>query len=50
MIGYTPRQVNEMSVWQYMAAVDGYAAAHDPDDAKGLSKDEIDDLWEFINR
>lgn len=38
-----------MSMWQFMAAVDGYAKAHTPDDEKGLSTKEKDELWDWLN-
>lgn len=47
MIGFTPQQVNEMSVWQFMAAVDGYVEANSTDDGS-LSAKEIDDLWDWL--
>ena len=47
VLGYTPQEVNEMSVWQYMAAIEGYEAAHSPDDGS-LSKGEIDELWDWL--
>jgi hypothetical protein len=37
-----------MSVWQFMAAVDGYANAHDPEAAKQLSGDEEAELWAWM--
>ena len=48
MIGFTPQQVDVMSVWQYMAAVEGYARANDPEAAKRLSGQERDELWEWV--
>lgn len=35
-----------MSVWQYLAAVDGYVKANSTD--KGLSQSEIDDIWGWL--
>lgn len=46
-MGFTPQQVNEMSVWQFMAALDGYIAANSPED-KGLTTKEADELWEWV--
>jgi hypothetical protein len=37
-----------MSIWQYMAALDGYMKANDPDADKKLTKSEEDELWEWI--
>lgn len=39
-----------MSVFQYMAALEGFAAAHDPDRDRRLTDSEKDDLWSFINK
>jgi hypothetical protein len=36
-----------MSMWQYLAAVDGYVKANSPDDGK-LSSAEIDDVWQWM--
>jgi len=44
-IGFTPQEVNEMTMWQFMAAVDGYIQANSQDDGKSLSKKEADDIW-----
>jgi hypothetical protein len=44
-MGFTPRQVNELSPWQWAAAAEGYAEAHrSPDDkaAIGLSDEEFE--------
>ncbi|MGB3044538.1 MAG: hypothetical protein WBB98_15265 [Xanthobacteraceae bacterium] len=38
-----------MSVWQFAAAVEGWAKVHCPDDDKTLSAEEADDLWEWLN-
>jgi hypothetical protein len=37
-----------MSVWQFLAAVEGYRQAHDPDAGKELSSQEVDDLWDWL--
>lgn len=47
-MGYTPQQVNDMSMWQYLAAVEGYVRANDPDASKELSAQEADDLWQWL--
>jgi len=48
VIGYTPQEVNDMSVWQFLAATEGWRKAHDPDGDKELSVAEADDLWDWI--
>ncbi len=40
--------MKEMSVWEYMAAVEGYAKAHNPEQNGGLSETEKDELWELV--
>lgn len=47
-MGYTPQQVNDMSLWQFMAAVDGYIAANTPENERGLSDKEKDELWNWL--
>lgn len=47
-MGFSPQQVGAMSVWQYMAALDGYIAANSVDDDKGLSSKEEDELAEWL--
>ncbi|WP_165699873.1 hypothetical protein [Rhizobium sp. Leaf321] len=36
-----------MSMWQYMAAIDGYVQANTADDGK-LSSSEVDDVWQWM--
>ena len=47
-IGFTPQEVNEMTMWQFMAAVDGYVTANSSEDNKGMSKKEQDDVWRWM--
>lgn len=49
VIGWTPQQVNEQSLWQFLAATEGYREAHNPDGDKELSVSEADELWDWIN-
>jgi len=37
-----------MSVWQFSAALEGWAKANDPNAGKKMSDAEQDDLWEMI--
>lgn len=37
-----------MSLWQYLAALEGYIAANSSDDDKRISASEADELWQFI--
>jgi len=47
-MGFTPQQINDMSMWQYLAAVDGYVKANSSDDG-ALSDKERDELWDWIS-
>lgn len=50
-MGFTVPQIHEMSLWQFMAQVDGYVAANSPEGEKGgtLSDAEINDLAKFMD-
>jgi len=48
-MGFTPQQVRAMSMWQYLAAKEGYERANDPDAGKELTEGEADDLWAWLN-
>jgi hypothetical protein len=37
-----------MTMWQFMAAVDGYIQANTSEDKKGMSKKEADDVWKWM--
>ncbi len=37
-----------MSMWQYMAAMDGYIKANTPNEPGKLSESEKDDLWDWL--
>ncbi|QFT69603.1 hypothetical protein FIU93_22650 [Labrenzia sp. THAF35] len=47
-MGFTPQQVNQMSMWQYMAALDGYIRANSPDDQSRLSDKEADEIFAWM--
>ena len=42
-MGYSPDQMNRMSIWQYLAVLDG-ASAED----ESLTEAEKDDLFEWL--
>lgn len=46
-MGFTPQQVNSMSMWQFMATVEGYAKANGADESK-MSDKEADHLFEWL--
>ncbi len=37
-----------MSMWKFLAAIDGYIRANSTDDGKGLSTAEVDELFDWI--
>lgn len=47
-MGYTPQDIKGMSIWEYMAALDGFNQANDPDAEKRLSGEEKDELWAWL--
>ena len=48
-MGLSPREVMGLSVFEYLAALDGFAAANDADGDKKLSESEKDELWTWLN-
>lgn len=48
-MGFTPQQIDAMSLWQFQSAVNGYADAHDPDGDKGLDQEELNELSQLID-
>lgn len=48
-MGFSPQQVQRMSMWQYFAAMDGFMKANDPNAGKKLSEQEADELWGWID-
>lgn len=49
-MGFTPQQVNQMSLWQWFAALNGYIAANSPRDGSKLTESEADDLFAWIEQ
>lgn len=47
-MGFTPQQVNAMSMWQFFAALNGYVEANSPKDGNRLSESEADDLFAWL--
>jgi len=46
-MGFSPQQVDQMSVWQFFAAMDGWVAANSGSEG-GLTEAEKDDLWDWM--
>lgn len=49
-MGFTPQQVNDMSMWQFFAALNGFIEANSPKEGNKLTESEADDLFEWIER
>ncbi|MCP8894300.1 hypothetical protein KYK29_05110 [Shinella daejeonensis] len=47
-MGFIPQDVGRMSVWKYLAALDGYIAANSTDEDKSLTESEKDELAEWL--
>lgn len=41
-MGFTPQQVDAMSMWQFMAAIEGYAKANGAEDSEKPSEEFLD--------
>ncbi|MET3899670.1 hypothetical protein ABIB57_003632 [Devosia sp. UYZn731] len=49
-MGFTPQQVNTMSMWQFFSALNGFIAANTPKEGNKLSTSEADELFDWIDR
>lgn len=47
-MGFTPQQVNAMSMWQFTAALNGYIEANTPEDKQKMSTEEAEDLLDWV--
>lgn len=47
-MGLSPQEVLGLSIFEYLAALDGFAQANDQEGDRTLSQSEKDDLWEYI--
>ena len=47
-MGLTPQEVLGLSIFEYLAVLDGFIDANDPNGHKKLSETERDDLWEWL--
>jgi hypothetical protein len=47
-LGFSPRQIDELSLWEFRAVVTEYKKAHDPKAEKALSSSEEDALWRWM--
>lgn len=46
-MGFAPDQIDRMSLWQFMACVEGYMKANGSGGG-GLSESEQDEIWEWM--
>jgi hypothetical protein len=44
-MGFTPRDINDMSLWQFEAVCEGWAKQYGDE---GLSETQADELWEWL--
>lgn len=44
-MGLSPTQVLRLSVFEYLAALDGFSEANDPDGHKRLTEEEKNEIW-----
>jgi hypothetical protein len=47
-MGFSPQQVDRMSMWQFLAALNGYVKANSGG-KEALTEAEKDDLWAWID-
>lgn len=47
-MGFSPQQVDAMSIWQWQSAVNGYIEANTPREGAKLSDAEADELFDWI--
>lgn len=45
-MGFTPREIEDMSLWQFEAAAVGYAKSNGGDE--GMTTKEADNLWDWL--
>jgi hypothetical protein len=45
-MNYTPQDVNKMSMWQFLAALDGYVKAQGGEEK--MSNAEVEDMWKWM--
>lgn len=49
VMGFTPQEIDAMSVWQFMATVDGFQRAHDVNGDKKLSETQANELFDWVS-
>ncbi len=47
-MGFTPQQINAMSMWQYFAALNGYIAANSSAESKKMTTEQAEELLDWV--
>lgn len=47
MLGFTPNDIKALSMWEFMAALEGYVKANSLDGGK-MTSAEVDDVWTWM--
>ncbi len=48
VMGWSVDEVKRASMWEFMAALDGYIAHHSSEEDGKLSNSEVDELYEWL--
>lgn len=48
VMGWTVDDVKRASMWEFMAALDGYIAHHSSEEDGKLSAGDVDDVWAWM--
>ncbi len=47
VLGFTPNDIKALSMWEFMAALEGYVKANSSDGGK-MTSAEVDDVWTWM--
>lgn len=47
-MGWGVAEARTVSLWQFLAAWEGFIQANSPEEEKKLSPKEVDELWDWI--
>jgi len=50
VMGIDAEALKKTSLWEFLAQWSGYVSANTPEDEKGLSSKEKDELWDWLNK
>ena len=48
-MGWTPRQVDACSIWEFAAALEGWRRMHCRPDEDGITQSEFDEIGDFLD-